>query len=82
MLNLDLTQYNPVQSDSQYANVPFPSAHLVVIEESEFKDSVKDGYTRGTNLVYEMTILASSTGNEFVGEKLPMYIHSPNVPAT
>lgn len=74
MLNLDLTQYNPVQSDSQYANVPFPSAHLVVIEESEFKDSVKDGYTRGTNLVYEMTILASSTGNEFVGEKLPMYI--------
>ncbi len=74
MLNLDLTQYNPVQSDSQYANVPLPSAHLVVIEESELKESVKDGFTRGTNLVLEMTILASSTGNDFVGEKLPFYI--------
>ncbi len=74
MLNLDLTQYNPVQSDSQYANVPLPSAHLVVIEESEMKESVKDGFTRGTNLVLEMTILASSTGNDFVGEKLPLYI--------
>lgn len=74
MLNLDLTQYNPVQSDSQYANVPLPSAHLVVIEESEMKDSVKDGFTRGTNLLLEMTILASSTGNDFVGEKLPLYI--------
>lgn len=74
MLNLDLTQYNPVQSDSQYANVPLPSAHLVVIEESEMKESVKDGFTRGTNLLLEMTILASSTGNDFVGEKLPLYI--------
>lgn len=74
MLNLDLTQYNPVQSDSQYANVPLPSAHLVVIEESELKESVKDGFTRGTNLLLEMTILASSTGNDFVGEKLPLYI--------
>lgn len=74
MLNLDLSQYNPVQSDSQYANVPLPSAHLVVIEESEMKESVKDGFTRGTNLLLEMTILASSTGNDFVGEKLPLYI--------
>lgn len=74
MLNLDLTQYNPVQSDSQYANVPLPSAHLVVIEESELKESVKDGFTRGTNLLLEMTILASSIGNDFVGEKLPLYI--------
>lgn len=74
MLNLDLTQYNPVQSDSQYANVPLPSAHLVVIDESEMKESVKDGFTRGTNLLLEMTILASSTGNDFVGEKLPLYI--------
>lgn len=74
MLNLDLSQYNPVQSDSQYANVPLPSAHLVVIEESEMKESVKDGFTRGTNLLLEMTILASSTGNDFVGEKLPIYI--------
>lgn len=74
MLNLDLTQYNPVQSDSQYANVPLPSAHLVVIEESEMKESVKDGFSRGTNLLLEMTILASSTGNDFVGEKLPLYI--------
>lgn len=74
MLNLDLTQYNPVQSDSQYANVPLPSAHLVVIEESEMKESIKDGFSRGTNLVLEMTILASSTGNDFVGEKLPLYI--------
>ena len=74
MLNLDLTQYNPVQADSQYANVPLPSAHLVVIEESEMKESVKDGFTRGTNLLLEMTILASSTGNDFVGEKLPLYI--------
>ena len=74
MLNLDLTQYNPVQSDSQYANVPLPSAHLVVIEESEMKESVKDGFSRGTNLLLEMTILASSTGNDFVGEKLSLYI--------
>lgn len=74
MLNLDLTQYNPVQSDSQYANVPLPSAHLVVIDESEMKESVKDGFSRGTNLLLEMTILASSTGNDFVGEKLPLYI--------
>lgn len=74
MLNLDLSQYNPVQADSQYANVPLPSAHLVAIEESEMKESVKDGFTRGTNLLLEMTILASSTGNEFVGEKLPLYI--------
>ena len=74
MLNLDLSQYNPVQSDSQYANVPLPSAHLVVIEESEMKESVKDGFIRGTNLLLEMTILASSTGNDFVGEKLPIYI--------
>nr|DAJ39549.1 MAG TPA: hypothetical protein [Caudoviricetes sp.] len=74
MLNLDLSQYNPVQADSQYANVPLPSAHLVMIEESEIKESVKDGFTRGTNLLLEMTILASSTGNEFVGEKLPLYI--------
>ena len=74
MLNLDLSQHNPVQSDSQYANVPLPSAHLVVIEESEMKDSVKDGYTKGVNLLVEMTILASSTGNEYVGEKLPLYV--------
>lgn len=74
MLNLDLSQHNPVQSDSQYANVPLPSAHLVVIEESEMKDSVKDGFTKGVNLLLEMTILASSTGNEYVGEKLPLYI--------
>lgn len=74
MLNLDLSQHNPVQSDSQYANVPLPSAHLVVIEESEMKESVKDGFTKGTNLLLEMTILASSCGNEFVGEKLPLYI--------
>lgn len=74
MLNLDLSQYNPVQSDSQYANVPLPSAHLVVIEESEMKDSVKDGFTKGVNLLLEMTILASSTGNEYVGEKLPLYV--------
>lgn len=74
MLNLDLTQYNPVQSDSQYANVPLPSAHLVVIEESEMKDSVKDGFTKGTNLLLELTILASSCGNDFVGEKIPLYI--------
>lgn len=74
MLNLDLSQHNPVQSDSQYANVPLPSAHLVVIEESEMKESNKDGYVKGTNLLLELTILASSTGNEFVGEKLPIYI--------
>lgn len=74
MLNLDLSQHNPVQSDSQYANVPLPSAHLVVIEESEMKDSVKDGFTKGMNLLLEMTILASSTGNEYVGAKLPLYI--------
>lgn len=74
MLNIDLTQYNPVQSDSQYANVPLPSAHLVVIEESEMKESVKDGFTKGTNLLLELTILASSTGNDFVGEKLALYI--------
>lgn len=74
MLNLDLSQHNPVQSDSQYANVPLPSAHLVVIEESEMKDSVKDGFTKGVNLLLEMTILASSTGNEYVGEKLPLYV--------
>ena len=74
MLNLDLSQHNPVQSDSQYANVPLPSAHLVVIEESEMKDSVKDGFTKGVNLLLETTILASSTGNEYVGEKLPLYI--------
>ena len=74
MLNLDLSQHNPVQSDSQYANVPLPSAHLVVIEESEMKDSVKDGFTKGVNLLLEMTILASSTGNEYAGEKLPLYI--------
>lgn len=74
MLNLDLTQYNPVQSDSQYANVPLPSAHLVVIEESEMKESVKDGFTKGTNLLLELTILASSTGTEYVGEKLSLYI--------
>ena len=74
MLNLDLTQYNPVQSDSQYANVPLPSAHLVTIEESEMKESVKDGFTRGTNLLLELTILASSVGNEYVGEKIPLYI--------
>ena len=74
MLNLDLSQHNPVQSDSQYANVPLPSAHLVVIEESEMKDSVKDGFTKGVNLLLEMTILASSTGNEYVGEKLPIYV--------
>ena len=74
MLNLDLSQDNPVQSDSQYANVPLPSAHLVVIEESEMKDSVKDGFTKGVNLLLEMTILASSTGNEYVGEKVPLYV--------
>lgn len=74
MLNLDLSQYNPVQSDSKYANVPLPSAHLVVIQESEMKESVKDGYTRGTNLLLELTILASSCGNDFVDEKLPLYI--------
>ena len=74
MLNLDVSQYNPVQYDSQYANVPLPSAHLVVIEESEMKDSVKDGFTKGVNLLLEMTILASSTGNEHVGEKLPLYL--------
>ena len=74
MLNLDLSQHNPAQSDSQYANVPLPSAHLVVIEESEMKDSVKDSFTRGVNLLLEMTILASSTGNEYVGEKLPLYV--------
>lgn len=76
MLNLDVSQYNPVQYDSQYANVPLPSAHLVVIEESEMKDSVKDGFTKGVNLLLEMTILASSTGNEYVGEKLPLYLPS------
>ena len=74
MLNLDLTQYNPIQSDSQYANVPLPSAHLVVIEESEMKESVKDGFSKGTNILLELTILASSTGNDFVGEKLALYI--------
>ena len=74
MLNLDLSQDNPVQSDSQYANVPLPSAHLVVIEESEMKDSVKDGFTKGVNLLLEMTILASSTGNEYVGDKVPLYV--------
>lgn len=74
MLNLDLSQFNPVQSDSKYANVPLPSAHLVVIQESEMKESQKDGYTRGTNLLLEMTILASSCGNEFVDEKIPMYV--------
>lgn len=74
MLNLDLSQYNPVQSDSKYANVPLPSAHLVVIQDSEMKESMKDGYTRGTNLLLELTILASSTGNDFVDEKLPLYI--------
>lgn len=74
MLNLDLSQHNPVQSDSQYANVPLPSAHLVVIEESEMKASVKEGFTKGVNLLLEMTNLASSTGNEYVGEKLPLYI--------
>lgn len=74
MLNLDLSQYNPVQSDSKFANVPLPSAHLVVIQESEKKESVKDGYTRGTNLFLELTILASSCGNDFVDEKLGLYI--------
>lgn len=74
MLNLDLSQYNPVQSDSKFANVPLPSAHLVVIQESEMKESVKDGYTRGTNLFLELTILASSCGNDFVDEKLGLYI--------
>lgn len=74
MLNLDLSQYNPVQSDSKFASVPLPSAHLVVIQESEMKESVKDGYTRGTNLFLELTILASSCGNEFVDEKLGLYI--------
>lgn len=74
MLNLDLSQHNPVQSDGAYANVPLPSAHLVVIEESEMKESVKDGYTKGTNLLLELTILASSTGSESVGDKLALYI--------
>lgn len=74
MLNLDLSTYNPVQNDSQFANVPLPSAHLVVIEESELKASTKDGFSKGTNLVLELTILASSCGNEYTGQKLGLFI--------
>lgn len=75
-LNIDLSSQNPVQSDNQFANVPLPSAHLVSIVDAEMKKSTDQatGFDKGENLVFHCEILHSSTGNEFVGQRLPLYV--------
>lgn len=75
-LNMDLSNANPTQTESAFANVPLPSAHLVVITEDEMKVS-KDqttGFEKGENLILHCEILHSSSGNEFVGQKLGLYV--------
>ena len=75
-LNIDLSQTNPVQNESMFATVPLPSAHLVVITEDEMKKSTDQntGFEKGVNLVFHCEILNSSCGNEYTGQKLPLYI--------
>lgn len=76
LLNMDLSNANPTQTDGAFANVPLPSAHLVVIVEDEMKTS-KDqstGFDKGENLVLHCEILHSSCGNEYVGQRLGMFI--------
>ena len=75
-LNMDLSNVNPVQNEGMFATVPLPSAHLVTIVEDELKKSVDNstGFEKGENLVLHCQILHSSTGNEFAGQKLGLYI--------
>lgn len=75
-LNMDLSNANPAQTEGGFANVPLPSAHLVVITEDEMKVS-KDqstGFDKGENLLFHCEILHSSCGNDFVGQELGLYI--------
>lgn len=70
-LNLDLSQFNPVQNESQWANVPVPSAHLVMITDDEIKTYKNDnGFDKSTRVNLHCEILHSSCGNEYVGQKL------------
>lgn len=70
-LNLDLSQFNPVQNESQFANVPVPSAHLVMITDDEIKTYQDDnGFDKSTRVNLHCEILHSSCGNEYVGQKL------------
>lgn len=70
-LNLDLSQFNPVQNESQWANVPVPSAHLVMITEDEIKTYQDDnGFDKSTRVNLHCEILHSSCGTDYVGQKL------------
>lgn len=70
-LNLDLSQFNPVQNESQWANVPVPSAHLVMITEDEIKTYKDDnGFDKSTRVNLHCEILHSSCGTDYVGQKL------------
>ena len=70
-LNLDVSQFNPVQNESQWANVPVPSAHLVMITEDEIKTYQDDnGFDKSTRVNLHCEILHSSCGTDYVGQKL------------
>lgn len=70
-LNLDVSQFNPVQNESQFANVPVPSAHLVMITEDEIKTYQDDnGFDKSTRVNLHCEILHSSCGTDYVGQKL------------
>lgn len=70
-LNLDVSQFNPVQNESQWANVPVPSAHLVMITDDEIKTYQDDnGFDKSTRVNLHCEILHSSCGTDYVGQKL------------
>ena len=72
---LDISNVNPVQNESQFASVPMPSAHLVVINEDEMKNIKDDnGFDKSTRLNLHCEILHSSCGNEYVGQKLNLSV--------